>query len=390
MTTLPIITSFRRRQQTTNGLEKHLNGILEEPNGNLGELEEPGFELNDSKMGRNGCFSFDFLDQTLDAIDEIERNGEGVLKECMWQGGGGFLGAQGVTRLRNLGDQGCIMPKSIHVDHYDIAHYIPMYHQTGGFTGHEREVYKSLVFRHFHEGRVIKPYFLENEPNLRNTFAAIGFDCLLDLDEQIFPIFVLQFYKSVRIIRNLNRTISIAFIIDNVETTLTLDNFAQILKILSEGVCLYTSKWPISSIIIYSDPYPNIYPPPHEEPTLIRDALFHTRIEPKYRSIKGDKTILDPYQMINTKLKEVFKKWELILSENVISLTRPKDHPNASLCYMLYCLSIGKSFNLAYYIAHRMVSVTQSSDMTLLYAMLLTRLYKHVQANHPYALSNDF
>ncbi|GKF14617.1 hypothetical protein Tco_0056079 [Tanacetum coccineum] len=37
-----------------------------------------------------------------------------------------------------------------------------------------------------------------------------------------------------------------------------------------------------------------------------------------------------------------------------------------------------------------MVSVTQSSDMTLPYAMLLTRLYKHVRANHPYALSNDF
>ncbi|GKF29048.1 hypothetical protein Tco_0095390 [Tanacetum coccineum] len=94
--------------------------------------------------------------------------------------------------------------------------------------------------------------------------------------------------------------------------------------------------------------------------------------------------------MINTELKEVFKKWDIILSENAISLTGHKDHPNASLCYMLYCLTIGKPFNLTYYIAHQMVSVTQSSDMTLLYAMLLSRLYKHVRANHPYALSNDF
>ncbi|GJY91645.1 hypothetical protein Tco_0507427 [Tanacetum coccineum] len=240
-----------------------------------------------------------------------------------------------------------------------------MYHRTGGFTGHERDVYKSLVFRLFHEGRVIQPDFLKNEPNLRNTFAAIGFDCLLDLDEQICPIFVLQFYKSVCIIRNLNGTISIAFVIDNVETTLTLENFARILKIPGEGVCVYTSEWPISSIIRYSDPHPNIYPPPYEEPTLIRYALFHTRTEPKYRTIKGDKTVLDPFQMINTELKEVFKKWELILSENVISLTGHKDHPNASLCYMLHCLSIGKSFNLAYYIAHRM-------------------------ANHPYTLSDEF
>ncbi|GJV45367.1 hypothetical protein Tco_1429903 [Tanacetum coccineum] len=111
-----------------------------------------------------------------------------------------------------------------------------MYHRTGGFIGHESEVYKSLVFRHFHEGRVIKPDFLKDEPNLRNTFAAIGFDCLLDLDKQICPIFVLQFYKSVCIIRNLNGTISIAFVIDNVETTLTLKNFARILKIPGEGL----------------------------------------------------------------------------------------------------------------------------------------------------------
>ncbi|GKF64147.1 hypothetical protein Tco_0187595, partial [Tanacetum coccineum] len=106
--------------------------------------------------------------------------------------------------------------------------------------------------------------------------------------------------------------------------------------------------------------------------------------------MKGDKTILDPFQMVNTELKEVFKKWDTILSENAISLTGHKNHPTASLCYMLYCLTIRKPFNLAYYIAHRMVSMTQSSNMTLPYAMLLTRLYKHVWANHPYALSNDF
>ncbi|GJR25802.1 hypothetical protein Tco_1102034 [Tanacetum coccineum] len=45
----------------------------------------------------------------------------------------------------------CIMPSSRDVDHHDTTHYIPMYHRTGGFTGHEREIYKSLVNRLFHE-----------------------------------------------------------------------------------------------------------------------------------------------------------------------------------------------------------------------------------------------
>ncbi|GJY60412.1 hypothetical protein Tco_0461069 [Tanacetum coccineum] len=284
----------------------------------------------------------------------------------------------------------CTMPNSIQVDHRDTAYYIPMYHRTGGFTSHEREVYKSLVTRLFHEGRVVLPDFLKNEPNLRNTFAAIGFDCLLDIDEQICPIFVLQFYKSVRLIRNLNETLSIVFVIDNVEIVLTLKNFARILKIPGEGVCVYTSEWPISSLFRGCDPHPNIYPPPQEEPSVIRDALFHERTEPKFRKIKGVNVALDPFQMIGTEMKGVFKKWETIISENVISLSGHKDHPNVCLCYMLYCLANGKPFNLAYYIAHRMISVTQSSEMTLPYAMLLTKLFMHIQPNHPYPLSNDF
>ncbi|GJS69305.1 hypothetical protein Tco_0702146 [Tanacetum coccineum] len=94
--------------------------------------------------------------------------------------------------------------------------------------------------------------------------------------------------------------------------------------------------------------------------------------------------------MINTELRDEFKKWNIIISENAISLTGHKDHPNASLCYMLYCLATGKHFNLAYYIAHRMISVTQSSEITLPYAMLLTRLFKYVQTKQPYPFSNDF
>nr|GEW27043.1 reverse transcriptase domain-containing protein [Tanacetum cinerariifolium] len=41
----------------------------------------------------------------------------------------------------------CIMPNFTQVDHRDTAHYIPMYHRSGGFTGHEREVY-ALVSTH--------------------------------------------------------------------------------------------------------------------------------------------------------------------------------------------------------------------------------------------------
>ncbi|GKB43724.1 hypothetical protein Tco_0888666 [Tanacetum coccineum] len=200
------------------------------------------------------------------------------------------------------------MPKSIHLDHHDTAHYIPMYHQTRGFTGHEREVYKSLVSRLFHEGRVIEPTYLDDEPNLCPTFAAIGFDYLLNINEKICPIFVFQFYKSVRLIRKLNGTIAIAFIINNFEITLTLEEFARILKIHCQGVCVFTPDWPISSLQLVVDPHPEIYPPPHEDPSLIRDALFYKRTKAKTPKIKGVDTILNPFQMIVSELKIEFKK----------------------------------------------------------------------------------
>nr|GEZ03199.1 hypothetical protein [Tanacetum cinerariifolium] len=90
--------------------------------------------------------------------------------------------------------------------------------------------------------------------------------------------------------------------------------------------------------------------------------------------------------MVISEVKIDFKKWETILSENVISLSRNKDHPNACLAYMLYCLTIQRLLNLAYYISKRMESVTQSDVMVLPYGMLLTRLHRHVHTTYPYVI----
>nr|GEY86681.1 hypothetical protein [Tanacetum cinerariifolium] len=205
--------------------------------------------------------------------------------------------------------------------------------------------------RYTNKGRTIDSTFLDDQPNLRPILVAIRFDSLLDINEKICPIFVLQFYKSVRLICKLNGTIAISFIINNFEITLTLEEFARIFKIPCQGVCVFTHDWPISSLQLVVDPHLDIYSPPHEDPFLIRDALFYVRTQPKSRKIKGVDTILDPFQMIVSELKIEFKKREVVLSENAVSLIKYKDHPNAFLCYMLYFLSIGKPFNLAYYIA---------------------------------------
>ncbi|GJR99802.1 hypothetical protein Tco_0316311 [Tanacetum coccineum] len=110
------------------------------------------------------------------------------------------------------------------------------------------------------------------------------------------------------IIRNLNGTISIAFIINNFEITLSLVEFAWILKIHCQGVCVYTPEWPISSLQNDVESHPDIYPPPHEDSSLIRDALFYERTQPKTQKMKGVDTFLDPFQMIVSELKIDLKK----------------------------------------------------------------------------------
>ncbi|GJW46339.1 hypothetical protein Tco_0077985 [Tanacetum coccineum] len=98
--------------------------------------------------------------------------------------------------------------------------------------------------------------------------------------------------------------------------------------------------------------------------------------------------IRDPFQMELSEMKFEFRKWETILSENVISLSENKDHLNACLVYMLFYLATQKPFNLTYYMAKRMVGVIKNDVMVLPYGMLLTRLYRHVLAIQPCPLTN--
>nr|GEX74288.1 hypothetical protein [Tanacetum cinerariifolium] len=246
------------------------------------------------------------------------------------------------------------MLKSIHIDHHDTSIYIPMYHRTHGFTGHEREIYQSLKWRLFYEGRVVNPSYLGDQPNILPTFAAIRVDCLLDMDEKIYPVNLLEFFE---------------FFVNEFVCT------------LSNGLSHhFKMAWTLTPTSIH---------PLHEEYLLIRDALFKQRPLSKTRKVKGVDITLDPFQMVHFELKTNLMKWKIILSKNAISFIGNKDHPNACLCYMLYCLTIGKPFNLAYYIGNRMVSVTKSADMTLPYEMILTRLLERVRISHPYALLND-
>ncbi|GJV69279.1 hypothetical protein Tco_1484788 [Tanacetum coccineum] len=141
---------------------------------------------------------------------------------------------------------------------------------------------------------------------------------------------------------------------------------------------MFTVDWSIASLTKSINPSP-VYHTPLDDPVTVRDSIFIERPSPK-RSTKKEETIFyDPFQIELSKIKLEFRKWETILSENVICLTGNKDHPNVYLIYMLFCLVNQKPFNLSYYMVKIMVSVIKNDMILLPYGMLLTRLYSHVR-----------
>nr|GEV90886.1 hypothetical protein [Tanacetum cinerariifolium] len=185
-------------------------------------------------------------------------------------------------------------------------------------------------------------------------------------------------------------------ITDNLYLATKERSIQEILSILSKDVksvavpsipqlitmTLNGSKESIASLPKSVDPNP-VYHTPLDDPLIIRDAIFNERPSPKCNTKKGETIFHDPYQMELSEMKQGFRKWETILSENVISLMGNKDHPNDCLVYMLFCLVNRKPFNLAYYIVKRMASVVKHDISSLPYGMLLTRLYRHVQTIQP-------
>ncbi|GJR93165.1 hypothetical protein Tco_0265339 [Tanacetum coccineum] len=72
---------------------------------------------------------------------------------------------------------------------------------------------------------------------------------------------------------------------------------------------------------------------------------------------------------------------ELVIRDNFYSAIGNKDHTQAIIALMLYCLKNGQPFNLAYFIIRRMYFFRDRRDKVLPYGMILTRLFKNLKAN---------
>ncbi|GKC16262.1 hypothetical protein Tco_1013044 [Tanacetum coccineum] len=106
---------------------------------------------------------------------------------------------------------------------------------------------KNLESRCIDKGRVV---FLDFDDlvYVRSMFSHIGFECLLEINEQIYTHFMLEFYSQYLVNYTLEGQMLIEFVIQNQFFSYTLEEFGQILGIPSNGACSFIDNWSLDDL----------------------------------------------------------------------------------------------------------------------------------------------
>ncbi|GJS15780.1 hypothetical protein Tco_0410252 [Tanacetum coccineum] len=142
----------------------------------------------------------------------------------------------------------------------------------------------------------------------------------------------------------------IEFVIQNQFFSYSLKEFAQILDIPCEGVCVFTDKWSLNELA-YGVPTDCPY---QTKPPSPDDIILSIRIdrEGQVCRIRYEEEIdVLEYQVLTREIEPTLKPLEEIIRENVFCLRGNRDHVPACLYYMLYCVVHSEKFNLAFFMA---------------------------------------
>ncbi|GJW02079.1 retrovirus-related pol polyprotein from transposon TNT 1-94 [Tanacetum coccineum] len=282
------------------------------------------------------------------------------------------------------------MPRATGLDHQKTQNYIPLI--SNEFNQPLLNTMANLEKRYFHKGRVVSPNF-ENMSHIPAKFESIGFDCLLDINEQIVPRFVLEFYCQLTFTYNPEGQFVVNFVIQNKSFSITLDEFGQILKIPFKGQASNTDMWSLDHLSV-SVPSRGLYKTKPPSPRVIKTLIQVPRQGQKTHTKNKKTIVVGENEILTREIQTHMKPWVDIIHENAISLGGHRDHVSTCLCHMLYCIETSTPYNLEFFILNRMEKTRFKPKELLPYGMLLTRSFKHVVSVSPelafdYYLSHD-
>ncbi|GJS50715.1 hypothetical protein Tco_1293108 [Tanacetum coccineum] len=213
-------------------------------------------------------------------------------------------------------------------------------------------------------------------------FELIGFECLVNINEQIVPRFVLEFYSQLTFDYNSEGHFVVNFFIQNKSFSLTIEEFGHILKISFEGHVSYTDMWSLDYLAI-STPSKGLYKTIPPSPRVIK-SLIQTLRQGQVTRTRNKKTVVvNENEILTRKIQNHMKSWVEIIHENVFCLGGHRDHVPTCLCHMLYCIETSTQYNLPFFILKRMERTRNKPKELLPYGMHLTILFNHIASNFP-------
>ncbi|GJS85940.1 hypothetical protein Tco_0752481 [Tanacetum coccineum] len=151
------------------------------------------------------------------------------------------------------------------------------------------------------------------------------------------------------------------------------------------SICIYSDAWGLDELektLKQIEPYNSRLPALDDIRNLIHRRTVYEKIDKEGNTIHKL-----PNQIETNELFNHLRPCELVIRENVYSAIGNRDHTQAVIALMLYCLETRQPFNLAYFIIRRMYFFRDRKDKVLPYGMILTRLFRNLKANiaeHPF------
>ncbi|GJX26602.1 hypothetical protein Tco_0232898 [Tanacetum coccineum] len=149
------------------------------------------------------------------------------------------------------------MPRKSSKDYKNTRHYILiMSHE---FHSPIKEKLRNLEERYIHEGRVVFDNFTDLN-YVRSLLHFVEFECLLEINEQVCPRFILEFYSQYRLSYSDEGQMFVKSVIQNQLFSYSLENSAQILDVPCKGLCVFTDRWRLDELA-YGIPFDGPYKP---------------------------------------------------------------------------------------------------------------------------------
>ncbi|GJR75370.1 retrovirus-related pol polyprotein from transposon TNT 1-94 [Tanacetum coccineum] len=154
---------------------------------------------------------------------------------------------------------------------------------------------------------------------VRSLFSFVEFECLLEINDQIFPHFILEFYSQFQFNYSNEGQMFVEFVIQNQFFSYSLEDFVQILDIPYEGACVFTDRCSLDELaygVPSEGPYQTNLP-------FLDDIISFIRTdrEGQVTPIHLEQEIdVQDHQILTREIVSTLKPLEEIIWENVFCL----------------------------------------------------------------------